>query len=226
MAPKKQNNPKNFIYILGLFTITFSFLLTPIAVQAAGETELSLPDFSGFVESVSDGNAGLLKGVYVPNVFSFPIIQQPVGNPGYVSQNPGVITQFSMATEVGNVGLLAHNHLAGQTFTKLNVGDEVRLVYGDGEIEYFIVTELLEYQALQPSSPYSEFRDLETDETMSAVALFRKVYRGKRHVTFQVCIEAHGNAAWGRLFVIAEPVPNLFIERIRLHRITEYLASH
>lgn len=225
MALKKQNYLKHFIYKTSLLIIALSFLLTPVSVRAEGETELSESDFSAFVESVKDGNAGILKGVYVHNVLSFPIVQQPVGNPGYVAQNAGVITQFSMAAEVGNVGLLAHNHLAGQTFTDLNVGDEVRLVYGDGEIEYFFVTELLEYQALQPYSPYSEFRNLDTSQTMTAEALFRKVYRGKRHVTFQVCIAANGIDAWGRLFVIAEPMPNPFIERIHLRRITEYLAS-
>lgn len=226
VAPKKQNTPKYFIHSIGLFLIVFSFLLTPVTARAEGPVELSPPDFLNFVESVKDGNANILKGVYVPNVLSLPVIQQPVGNPGYVSQNAGVVTQFSMAAEVGNVGLLAHNHLAGKNFMNLNVGDEVRLVYGDGDIEYFIVTELLEYQALQPYSPYSEFRDLATDQTMSAVELFRKVYRGKRHVTFQVCIEADGIDAWGRLFVIAEPMPDPFIEQIYLRRITEYLATH
>lgn len=225
MAPKKQNKLKFFIYTISILTIALSFLLTPVSARAEAPGELPEPDFSSFVESIKDGNAGLLKGVYVPNVLSLPVVQQPVGNPGFVSQDPEAVTQFSMAAEVGNVGLLAHNHLAGRTFMNLNVGDEVRLVYGDGEIEYFIVTELLEYQALQPYSPFSEFRDLETAQTMSAVDLFGKVYRGKRHVTFQVCIEANGNAAWGRLFVIAKPTPDPFIERIHLRRITEYLAN-
>ena len=226
MAPKKQNFYKYFIYTTSLLIIVLSFFLTPIPAHAEGKIELSLPGFTGFVESVKDGNADILKGVYVPNVLSFPVIQQPVGNPGFVSQDAGVITQFSMAAEVGNVGLLAHNHLAGQTFTNLNIGDEVRLVYGDGEIEYFVVTELLEYQALQPYSPYSEFRDLVTNGTMTAEELFRKVYRGKRHVTFQVCIAANGIDAWGRLFVIAQPRPEPLAEEMYLRRITEYLESH
>jgi hypothetical protein len=131
-----------------------------------------------------------------------------------------------MAKEVGNVGLLAHNHLAGQTFINLSVGDEVRLVYGDGKVEYFIVTQTLEYQALQPYSPYSNFRELETNTILTADTLFRKVYRGDRHVTFQVCIEAEGIDAWGRLFVIAEPKPDPFIEQNYLRRIAKYMLSH
>jgi len=212
MAPKKQNTHKYLIHTISLFVIALSLFLIPMPAQAESPAELSHLDFSSFVESVTDGKTDVLKGVYVPDVLSLPVVQQPVGNPGYVSSNAGVITQFSMAAEVGNVGLLAHNHLAGKNFFNLTVGDEVRLVYGDGEIEYFVVTELLEYQALQPYSPYSEFRDLETDQTMSAVDLFREVYRGERHVTFQVCIEANGVDAWGRLFVIAQPKSDVHTE--------------
>jgi hypothetical protein len=218
MAPKKQKDFRYFFYTIALTIITISLLLIPIPAQAKGIGELSLLDFSTFVEGVQDGEAGILKGVYVPDVMSLPVMQQPVGNPGYVSQDADVITQFSMATEVGNVGLLAHNHLAGQTFTNLSVGDEVRLIYGDGKIEYFIVTQTLQYQALQPYSPYSEFRDLETSQTITADKLFRKVYRGDRHVTFQVCIEANGVDAWGRLFVIAQPKPDPFVEQHHILR--------
>jgi hypothetical protein len=213
MAPKKQNILKYFIYTIEIITIMLSLLLTPVPAQAQGNAVLSSPDFTTFVESVQDGKAGVLKGVYVPGVFALPIIQQPVGNPGFVSQVDNVITQFSMAAEVGNIGLLAHNHLAGREFPNLSLGDEIRLIYGDGKIEYFVVTEMLEYQALQPYSPYSEFRDLETNTTITAEELFRKVYRGERHVTFQVCIAANGVDAWGRLFIIAQPRPDPLIER-------------
>jgi len=212
MASKKQNTSKYFLHTISFFVIALSLFFNPMSAHAEGPVGLPLPDFSSFVENIKNGNTDVLKGVYVPDVLSLPVIQQPVGNPGYVSQHPGVVTQFSMAAEVGNVGLLAHNHLAGKTFMDLSVGDEVRLVYGDGGIEYFIVTELLEYQALQPYSPYSEFRDLKTSQTITATDLFRKVYRGDRHVTFQVCIEENGIDAWGRLFVIAQPKSDIYTE--------------
>jgi hypothetical protein len=163
------------------------------------------PDYLSFVESVWNGQKGLLRGVYVPGVFAIPIVQQPVGNPGFVSPNLDEITQFSMAADAGNVGLLAHNYLSGKSFTNLNPGQEVRLIYGDGAVEYFIVDYILEYQALEPYNPSGDFRDLETDVTISAEQLFHKVYRGKRHVTFQTCMEANGNSSWGRIFIIAQP---------------------
>lgn len=168
-------------------------------------SEPALPDYQNFVEIVRNGEPGVLRGVYVPGVLALPIVQQPVGNPGYVSSNKDEITQFKMAAEAGIVGLLAHNYLSGAIFTNLAEGQEVRLVYGDGTVEYFEIDQVLEYQALQPYSPTSQFRDLETDIVITAEQLFNKVYRGERHVTFQTCIDAYGNSSWGRIFIIAQP---------------------
>jgi hypothetical protein len=217
MAPQKQKPFRFLIYTIETASIMLTLFLTPVTALAQKHAEKSIPTFSTFVESIQDGKAGVLEGVYVPRVFALPVVQQPVGNPGYVSQSPDVITQFGMAAEVGNVGLLAHNTLAGKEFTNLSLGNEIRLVYGDGKVEYFVVTQMLRYQALQPYSPYSEFRDLETSQTITAEALFRKVYRGDRHVTFQVCIAADGIDAWGRLFIIAQPKPQPFSEQQYFH---------
>ena len=212
MVPEKQKHLKYSVIATEIIAIVLFLLLSPAQAYAEEKEELSFPNFQIFLEDIMDGKEGVLRGVYVPDILAYPVMQQPVGHPGFVSQEAGVVTQFGMAAEVGNVGLLAHNHLAGQSFTNLAAGDEVRLVYGDGEIEYFIVTELLEYQALQPYSPYSEFRDLDTSHTLTAEELFGKVYRGERHVTFQVCIAANGIDAWGRLFVVAQPKSNPFVE--------------
>jgi hypothetical protein len=200
-----------YVYSIQVFVIMLVLLATPVSALALvyppGEpdAETTLPEYKSFIESVQNGEAGVLRGVYVPDVLAMPIIQQPVGYPGFVSQTNGEITQFRMASEVGNVGLLAHNYLSGVSFTNLAPGQEVRLIYGDGRVEYFIVDQVLRYQALQPYSPYSEFRDLDTNITITAEELFRKVYRGERHVTFQTCIEANGNSNWGRLFIVAQP---------------------
>jgi hypothetical protein len=191
----------------GLLLILFvSLFFNPIPAQALENSE-ALPAFSEFSKSVQNHQAGVLRGVYVSDVLALPIIQQPAGNAGYVSLNDGEITQFGMAAKFGNVGLLAHNNLSGRLFSKLAVSQEVRLVYGDGQVEYFVIKQILKYQALQPTSPYSSFRDLTNDENLTAEQLFNKVYRGDRHVTFQTCIEANGNLSWGRLFVVAEPRP-------------------
>lgn len=173
--------------------------------ERVNSSDTALPDYNSFLDVVRNGEKGVLRGVYVPGVLALPVVQQPVGYPGFVSSNNDEITQFNMAAEAGNVGLLAHNYLSGAIFSNLSAGDEVRLIYGDGAVEYFVVDQILQYQALQPYSPSSDFRDLETDVTISAAQLFGEVYRGERHVTFQTCIDAYGNSSWGRLFIIAKP---------------------
>jgi len=189
-----------------LLGILFSLFFNPVSVLAEEKNPSTLvPDFASFVQSVMDGQADMLRGVYVSGVLAMPVVQQPVGQPGFVSTTDDQLTQFGMAAEVGNVGLLAHNYLAGTSFSMLMPGQQVSLIYGDGHVEFFVVKHILKYQALDPYSPYSDFRNLENSITISAAEMFKQVYRGDRHVTFQTCIEANGNSSWGRLFVIAEP---------------------
>lgn len=187
--------------LLAIFVVVF---YSPIKTQALGNVA-SLPTFADFSRTIQNGDAKTLRGVYVADVLAQPIVQQPVGNPGFVSTTDGVVTQFDMASRYGNVGLLAHNHLSGRFFSQLTIGQEVRIVYGDGRTEIFVISEILQFQALQPTSPYSSFRNLSKDETLTAEQMFKRVYFGDRHLTFQTCINANGNNSWGRLFVIAVP---------------------
>ena len=189
-----------------LLAVFASLFFNSISAMAMSNADIvALPAFNDFARAVQNGHKGILRGVYVSDVLALPIIQQPVGYPGFVSKKDGEATQFEMASEVGNIGLLAHNHLAGKSFSHLAIGQEVRLIYGDGTVETFVVTKILRYQALQPNSPGSEFRNLDDKITITAGQLFKQVYRGDRHVTFQTCIANEGNLSWGRLFVIAEP---------------------
>jgi hypothetical protein len=189
-----------------LVVLLASLFYNPLSTRALGNV-INLPAFTDFAKSVQDGKEDTLRGVYVNDIFALPVIQQPSGNPGYVSNKDGEITQFGMASQYGNIGLLAHNHLSGKLFSQLAVGQEVRLVYGNGKTETFVITDVMSYQALQPTSPYSSFRNLSKDETLSAEQMFKRVYLGDRHVTFQTCIESNGNTSWGRLFIIAVPKP-------------------
>ncbi len=201
---KTAKTAQRIILLAAIFITVF---YNPLSTKAL-ETAVDLPSLTEFSQSVQNGNADVLRGVYVTDVFALPIVQQPAGNAGYVSATDGELTQFRMATQFGNVGLLAHNHLSGELFSQLAVGQEVRLIFGDGKIETFVITEVLHYQALQPTSPYSSFRNIDKqDETLSAEQMFKRVYFGDRHVTFQTCINANGNASWGRLFIVAVPKP-------------------
>ena len=147
-----------------------------------------------------------ITGVFAPNLFYFPVVSQSNHGFAYVSTAADTLTQFGLATQYQNVGLLAHNSLAGQQFFNLGVGQLIYLIRGQEQIEVFTVKRILRYQALDPYSPYSDFRDTETGDTISATQMFTMAYTGDYHLTFQTCIEQNGNSSWGRLFVIAEPV--------------------
>ncbi|WKZ36610.1 MAG: sortase [Anaerolineales bacterium] len=198
---------KNRIFSFILFSILFCTFALPVQAYAK-ENPNVIPALSDFIQAVSNGDEHSLRGIYVSGLMAFPVIQQPKGNPGYVSSIDSVITQFGMAAETGNVGLLAHNYLAGSMFSGLKPGDAITLVYGNGRTQSFVVESILQYQALKPLSPYSNFKDLETQNLLTAEQLFNKVYRGEYHLTLQTCIENEGNLSWGRLFVIAKPVVN------------------
>jgi hypothetical protein len=164
-----------------------------------------MPRLADFIGSVRNDRAGVLVGVYAPGALALPIVQQPAGNPAYVSNQHGLATQFSLARDYGSVGLLAHNTHSGADFFKLKVGQEVILVFGDGKTSHFRIQETVSFQALSPRSPYSNFIDLSSGGSLSAAELFLKVYAQPGKLIFQTCIEANGNVNWGRLFIVAEP---------------------
>lgn len=191
-----------FYFLVFLLTV---FFLKPASTQAIGIPESTGTRFADFRQSVQNGEAGALRGVYVQNVLELPVVQQPADNLYYVSNRNGETTQFALASHYGNMGLLAHNTLSGRLFSELSIGQEVRLVYGDGKLEYFVVKQSLRFQALDPESITSTFRNLDRNETLSAGEMFNRIYRVEGRLIFQTCIEANGNASWGRLFVIAIP---------------------
>lgn len=169
-------------------------------------TQSGSKEFREFSNTFERGGTDTLRGVYVSDILALPVVQQPPENSNYVSNRDGTATQFATASQYGNIGLLAHNYLAGSTFSKLAIGQEVRLLFDDGHSEYFVISEILRYKALDPSNPYGTFQDLtDPGEILSAGEIFNRVYAGKRHVTFQTCIAANGLSSWGRLFVVAIP---------------------
>jgi len=182
-----------------------SFFITPGFAPTVSYSKSAISDFQDFYNPIQNGEADVIRGVYVSDILAFPVVQQPDNEPYYVSGHDGEVTQFAVASQYGNIGLLAHNNLSGRSFSKLSVGQKVELVYGDGRIEKFVITEVLHFQAVQPQSQQSSFLNLDTSQTLSANQMFNRVYAGNYHLTFQTCIKANGNMSWGRLFVVATP---------------------
>jgi hypothetical protein len=114
---------------------------------------------------------------------------------------------FSTASNYGSIGLIAHNHLAGREFFEVEMNDEIYLIYGNGDVQRYVVSEIREYQALSPTSPYSSFINLAyTDRTISYRDLFFDTYGIGNRLVLQTCISRNNYDSWGRLFIIATPV--------------------
>jgi hypothetical protein len=205
------------------FTTLCSFIIPLRFAEATGGR--ALPEFSDFVASVRNGQAGVVRGVYAPGVLAFPVYQQDENDPGYVSDVDGVVTQFDLAARNKVIGLLAHNTLAGASFTNLAIGQEVRIVYGDGKVAYFIVNQLNRFQALPRKNQIAGYLDLSTDKLFNTQDIFSMFYQGGIHVTFQTCIKKGDETSWGRLFITAIPVPPTFFAKIQKMNLTRVQAS-
>ena len=171
-------------------------------VQSPGA---DLPTLDAFVLQVMNGDSAQLRGVYAPDLFAFGVTTQPEGYPEFISRDADVLTQFGSASQVGSIGLLAHNYLAGRQFPLMEAGQLIHLVYGDGLLQTYTVAQSLRYRALQPRSASSEFVDLVSGGQLAASALFQAIYGRPGAVVFQTCIAADGVSTWGRLFVVAIP---------------------
>ncbi len=144
--------------------------------------------------------------VEAPNAFSLTIKQQPANQPGYVASEPGIVTQFSEAAKNGTIGLLAHNTLAGAAFYALQPKQRVALMLANGIRRYYRISAIVKFQALQPTSVYSNFIDLsKPDQQLSSTDVFQRMYQQVDRLVFQTCIEKDGNPSWGRMFITATP---------------------
>lgn len=146
-------------------------------------------------------------GVYLVGKKFFRIEQQPWRDPTFVSNRRNVVTSFSLPKNYGNLGYLAHNSLAGAFFFDLDIGDEVMVLPEFGNSLHYRITQIMKYRALQPRNPRSRFINIQTDQQCSAGDVFRQVYTGAEHMVLQTCIAKDDVPEWGRIFIIAEPIP-------------------
>jgi hypothetical protein len=194
-----------------ILTSLFTNITRPNAValpdgSLAGPAGVTnLPTLAQFVRQVTNGNAAQVTGVYVENVFALPVVQQPTGNPAYISTQPDTLTEFSLSLQYGSLGFVAHNTLAGALFTKLAAGNLLVIINGDGSQQSYQVNQVRHFKANDPNSPYSSYVDLDQGGLLTYSDLFFQTYGQKGTAILQTCIAADGVDSWGRLFVIASP---------------------
>ena len=173
---------KIFLTIIVLFSLSLQGLV-PFCIPISSSNIFGLnsdtqagyfPSISEFAFEISSNpSSASLSGIYVENILADRIVQQPIGNPGYVSNEEDTVTQFSMATHFGTIGILAHNTAAGAAFFELELDDVIYLVQSSGKLQSFIVKEIQEYQAIWPNNTYSDFFDLRDPSSLiSAQTLF------------------------------------------------------
>jgi len=176
----------------------------------------TLPSLQDFVSSLKNGQKNTVVGIYVPGVLALPVNQQPKGNAGFVTRQPDQVTQFGLAWQYGTVGILAHNDLAGAEFPAIKLNQYAMVIYGDGHEDFYLISEVQKYQALSPTSTFSDFINLDgSRERLTAGQLFTRVYAPGNRLVLQTCIDSFGNASWGRMFIIAEPATSQVLSVIQ-----------
>jgi len=190
-----------FCLVAALVITAFSPALAPIVPVTGAPVLAPQP------AAASAAATPLVSKISAAGAFSFPVVQQPAGQPGFVSSEEGKVTEFGLAAKYGSQGFLAHNHKAGAAFFKVRVGDVITLRYANGSTDTFEVTQLRRLQAVSPNSATSRFIDLDNDNaSLSAVDLFYQTYGVKDLLVLQTCIANGAELSWGRLFIIATPV--------------------
>lgn len=195
---------KTFVATADLVKGKYRDVNTPVTSQPV--VKAISPAFRRFVRKVADGQAGVIRGVYVDETLALRVLQQPEDNAAFVSNESGTATQFRSAANYGITGLLAHNYLSGRLFYNLVPGQEIRVVFGDASFQRFKIESFHRFQKLTPSSLQSDFIDLSTGEKMTTGQVFNQFYKGDGHLTLQTCLAAKGISNWGLTFIIATPV--------------------
>ncbi len=212
MSSRSMSHPQSILIAIVLLLPCFfapqrTFL--PVTGRSdAGDISSALPASAPSgqsTKSISFRDSLPLR-VDVPELFALTVEQQPANSAGYVASRPGVVTQFSLASNSGAVGLLAHNTFAGALFFSMHPSQRVVLSLANGIKRYYRISTIDQYQALQPASPYSDFLDLQAPGSpLSAGQVFQKIYQHPDWLIFQTCIARNGNVSWGRLFITAVP---------------------
>jgi hypothetical protein len=177
----------------------------PVNLQSASRSgDARLQEFTA---SLANGQPGQLVGVYVAGLFALRVVEQPPGDENFVSADGDVLTRYGKPGQFGVTAILAHNYLSGRTFFQIKPGQEIVLVYGNGQTASYRVSGIEHYQAISPHDVRSDFRDLNGPggQVISYSQLFDRVYTAANTLVLQTCIEANGDPSWGRIFIIADP---------------------
>ena len=158
----QPNTPTAEVMTLAL-TPTLTVPSQPISGTA--DAPASLPSLGEFSKQVKDGQSSLVRGLYASQVMALRVVPQPQGDPGFISAEDGTATLFQTASFYGVTGLLAHNFLAGREFFRLSSGQQLDVIYGDGQVKHYQVSRIDDFQRLSINDLRSNFMELSTSLT-------------------------------------------------------------
>jgi hypothetical protein len=185
--------------------LTPTLSATAQVVSETASAVASVPSLEEFAQQVSDGQGDRVRGIYVARVMALRVVPQPQGDPGFISAEDGTATLFQTAALFGVTGLLAHNFLSGKEFFRLNPGQQLNVIYGDGHIRHYRVSQVDDFQRLSITDLRSNFMELSSGLEKTADQVFADFYQGGPHLTLQTCIERNGEWSWGVRFIRADP---------------------
>jgi hypothetical protein len=202
------HNTPNISSITASYFQDIHFPLIPFSPsqQAVTYYENSPPELLALATEVYNGDSNTVRGVYIENVIALPVIQQPAGEVGFVSDNSGEITEFQSARKNNVIGLLAHNYLSGSLFYQISPGDIVFVIFGNGTIRRYQVEGHYYFERLDRSNLRSHFVDLSNGATLTSDMVFDRFYKGNHQLTFQTCLARNGISNWGLQFTHALPI--------------------
>lgn len=211
---KLYHKPKlNVFLIIIILILSFSpgrFALIP----NTGPTGEKNPYFTSpnasklaFISQVMNGNSEQVTGIWLPNLTGLMVEEQPAGKSGFVSDQPDKVTHFQLAADFGSIGLLAHSYLAGAFFNDLELDQTIIIIYGDGSTDKYKITEIRQYQALDPDNALTNFAAIDNGgKKISQEDLFYEIYNHPGRLILQTCILFNNDNQWGRKFIIATKV--------------------
>ena len=188
---------KIFRCVLVLWILILSFIplrVKEINLPITGDSAYQPAHFSPVSSEYSEYQNRVIR-VEVTDVFIYPVIEFNNKVPAYG------VGQYKEASMWKNIGLIAHNYSAGNNFFSLRPGMEVKITHSDGLIEYYIVYNVMQFQASDPNDFGKPFINSKGEE-ISVKDLFMLAYRSDE-LTFQTCINADGFKTWGVFFVQA-----------------------
>jgi hypothetical protein len=204
-------NPKLSLFLIIIVLILSFSREGSTLIPVTGSTGEGSPYFTSpnasklaFIDQVTNGNSEQVPGLWLPNLTGLVVVEQPTGQTGFVSDQPDRATHFQLAADYGSIGFLAHSYLAGAYFNKLDLNQIITIIYGDGSIVKYRVTEIRQYQALDPDNVLTDFSAIDDGgKKISQEDLFYEIYNHTGRLILQTCILFNNDNQWGRKFVIA-----------------------